>query len=83
MPFALDQRTHDESHESGQQQGSRVTFRNCRAVTRWVVERTLAWLHRFRRLNIRYERRPMVHQAFLSLGCALICWNFLKPSAEF
>ncbi|MGH9903693.1 MAG: IS5 family transposase [Pyrinomonadaceae bacterium] len=51
--------------------------------TRWVVERTLAWLHRFRRLNIRYERRPMVHQAFLSLGCALICWNFLKTSVEF
>jgi transposase len=24
--------------------------------TRWVVERTLAWLHRFRRLNLRYER---------------------------
>jgi transposase len=52
-------------------------------TTRWVVERTLAWLHRFRRLNIRYERRPMVHQAFLSLGCALICWNFLKASVEF
>ena len=51
--------------------------------TRWVVERTLAWLHRFRRLNIRYERRPMIHQAFLSLGCALICWNFLKSSIEF
>lgn len=24
---------------------------------RWVVERTLGWLHRFRRLRIRYERR--------------------------
>jgi transposase len=47
--------------------------------TRWVVERTLAWLHRFRRLNVRYERRPSVHEAFLSLGCALICWYFLKP----
>jgi transposase len=47
--------------------------------TRWVVERTLAWLHRFRRLNVRYERRACVHEAFLELGCALICWNFLKP----
>lgn len=46
--------------------------------TRWVVERTLAWLHRFRRLNVRYERRPCVHHAFLTLACALICWNFLK-----
>jgi transposase len=47
--------------------------------TRWVVERTLAWLHRFRRLNLRYERRPCVHEAFLTLACALICWYFLKP----
>ena len=47
--------------------------------TRWVVERTFAWLHRFRRLNVRYERRATVHQAFLHLGCALICWNYLRP----
>lgn len=46
--------------------------------TRWVVERTLAWLHRFRRLHIRYERLPEVHEAFLQLGCILICWNFLR-----
>ena len=26
-------------------------------VRRWVVERTLSWLHQFRRLRIRYERR--------------------------
>jgi transposase len=47
--------------------------------TRWVVERTLAWLHRFRRLTVRYERRACVHEAFLTLGCALVCWFFLKP----
>jgi transposase len=46
-------------------------------VLRWVVERTLAWLHRFRRLALRYERRPEVHEAFLTLGCAVICWNYL------
>ena len=44
---------------------------------RWVVERTLAWLHRFRRLRVRDERRADIHQAFLDLGCALICWNRL------
>jgi len=49
--------------------------------TRWVVERTLAWLHRFRRLAVRYERRPSVHEAFLTLGCALICWYYLRPGA--
>lgn len=46
-------------------------------VYRWVVERTLAWLHQFKRLRIRYERRPEIHEAFLALGCALICWRFL------
>jgi IS5 family transposase len=45
---------------------------------RWVIERILAWLSQFRRLTIRYERRDDIHQAFLSLGCALICWNFLQ-----
>jgi IS5 family transposase len=40
---------------------------------RWVVERTLAWLNQFRRLTIRYERRQDIHEAFLSLGYALIC----------
>jgi transposase len=44
---------------------------------RWVVERTLAWLNQFRRLRIRSERRSDIHLAFLHLGCALICWNFL------
>jgi transposase len=47
--------------------------------TRWVVERSLAWLHRFRRLAVRYERLPSVHEAFLSLGCALICLYYLRP----
>jgi len=46
--------------------------------SRWVVERTLAWLHRYRRLAVRYERLDYVHEGFLALGCALICWNFLK-----
>jgi transposase len=45
---------------------------------RWVVERTLAWLNRYRRLTVRYERRADIHQAFLSLGCSLICWQALN-----
>jgi transposase len=44
---------------------------------RWVVERTLAWLHQMRRLRTRFERRADIHQAFLTLACALICWNFV------
>ena len=37
-----------------------------------------SWLHRYRRLRIRYERRDDIRQAFLSLGCALICWNTVQ-----
>jgi IS5 family transposase len=44
---------------------------------RWVVERTLAWLAKYRRLTIRYERRDDIHEAFLQLGCSLICFNYL------
>jgi transposase len=45
---------------------------------RWVVERTFAWLNQFRRLRVRYEKRADIHEAFLSLACALLCWNFLE-----
>jgi transposase len=45
---------------------------------RWVVERTFAWLHQFRRLRIRCERRPELHQAFMHLACAFICQRFLR-----
>ena len=45
---------------------------------RWVVERTFSWLNRYRRLKVRYERRDDIHQAFLHLGCILICWSFLQ-----
>jgi transposase len=45
---------------------------------RWVVERTFAWLHNFRRLRTRYEREPANHQASLHLGCAVICQRMLN-----
>jgi len=45
---------------------------------RWVVERTLSWLHQYRRLRIRYERRADMHEAFLALACSLICYRQLK-----
>ena len=47
---------------------------------RWTVERSLAWLHRFRRLLIRYEQEPEIHQGFLNLAAILICWNVLKSN---
>ena len=47
---------------------------------RWVVERTLSWLPRKRKLRIRTERRVDIHEALTSLGCALICFNVLMAS---
>jgi transposase len=41
-------------------------------VYRWVVERTFAWLHGFRRLRVRWERRADIHEALLKLACCLI-----------
>ncbi|WTS67515.1 IS5 family transposase [Streptomyces sp. NBC_00105] len=41
-------------------------------IHRWVVERTIAWLHGFRRLRIRWERRDDIHEAFLGLATCLI-----------
>lgn len=47
---------------------------------RWVVEQTIALLHWFRRLRTRWEIRDDIHEAFLTLACALICWRRLKHS---
>lgn len=42
---------------------------------RWVVEAAFAWLFQYRRLRVRYEKRDDIHEAFLIIGCLLICWN--------
>jgi transposase len=44
------------------------------------VERTFAWLNQFRRLRVRYDKRTDIHEAFLALGCALICWQALRKT---
>ena len=49
-------------------------------IYRWVVERSLSWLHQNRRLRIRYERRDDIHEAFMALGCILICHRCLNGS---
>jgi hypothetical protein len=57
-------------------------------VDRWVVEQSIALLHWFRRLRIRWEIRDDIHEAFLSLACAIIAsagaewptFHFVRPS---
>ncbi|MER6345971.1 hypothetical protein ACWC10_29780 [Streptomyces sp. NPDC001595] len=45
---------------------------------RHVVEQTLVLLHQFKRLDVRWERRTELHDAFVSLARSLICWRRLK-----
>src|SRR5205085_6381758 len=48
---------------------------------RWVVERTFAWLHQFKRLLVRYDRRGEIHEAFLALGCCIVCYRRLRNTS--
>jgi hypothetical protein len=45
-----------------------------------LVLPAMAWLLSFRRLRVRYEKRTDIHEAFLSLACALICWQSLRKA---
>jgi transposase len=47
---------------------------------RWPVERSLSWLHQFRRLLVRFERRADMHEALLAIACCLICLRKLQGS---
>ena len=49
-------------------------------VLRYVVEQTIALLHQFRRLRTRFDTRDDVHEAFMSIGCSMICWRRLHNS---
>lgn len=57
----------DEATELKRQAGSRGR--------RWVVERTHSWLNRFRRILIRWEKKPENYIGFLHFACALIAFR--------
>ena len=42
---------------------------------RWVVERTHSWFNRFRRILVRWEKRPDTYIALLHFVCGLIAWR--------
>lgn len=42
---------------------------------RYVIERCLEWVSRFRRLARRYDRKASHFTGFLRLACALICYR--------
>ena len=44
---------------------------------RWKIERSISWAFGYRRLTIRYERKPSHYLAFLTLGAAITCYKKL------
>lgn len=42
---------------------------------RWVVERTHSWMNRFRRILIRWDKKPENYLAFLHFACGLIAFR--------
>lgn len=42
-------------------------------ATRWIVERTNAWLQNYRRITVRWDRFADSYEAFIELACVLIC----------
>jgi transposase len=44
---------------------------------RWIVERTFAWLHSYRRVVTRFERHVYLYDGFVFLACAFIALNRL------
>ena len=52
-------------------------------VFRYVVERTLVWLGRHRRLRLCYEKAPAHFQAFNILAAAIICARRLATLTRF
>lgn len=44
---------------------------------RWIVERTFAWLHSYRRVVTRFEKRVDLYDGFVHLACAFIALNRL------
>jgi putative transposase len=54
----------EEAKEIAQEAGKKAR--------RWVVERTHSWMNRFRRILVRWEKKPQNYIAFLHFACALI-----------
>ena len=60
-------------HRRNRKRPSRNDGRKLRRYKRrWRVERTIAWLHNYRRLLVRHERYGYLFQGFAQLACALI-----------
>jgi transposase len=57
----------EEVHQIATEAGKRAR--------RWVVERSHSWMNRFRRILVRWEKKPEHYLAFLHFACALIAFR--------
>lgn len=57
----------EEARELAREAGKRARRR--------VVERSHSWLNRFRRLLVRWEKKPAHYLAFLHVACGLIAFR--------
>jgi putative transposase len=57
----------EEAREIAREAGKRAR--------RWVVERSHSWMNRFRRILVRWEKKPEHYIAFLHFACALIAFR--------
>jgi transposase len=57
----------EEAKELNQEAGKRAR--------RWVVERSHSWMNRFRRILVRWDKKPENYLAFLHFACALIAFR--------
>lgn len=48
---------------------------------RWVVERTIAWLNRWRGILVRYEKKSVNYLGTIQLACALLWYRKLHTLA--
>jgi len=58
----------------GEEAQALQTEAGCRA-RRWVVERAPSWMNRFRRLLVRWDKKPQNYLAFLHFACGLIAFR--------
>ena len=60
-------------HRHNRQRPATVDGRKLRRYKRrWLVERTNAWLHNFRRVVTRWEFHSFIYHGFVQLACAFI-----------
>jgi putative transposase len=66
-------RSRGEEAQASQAQASQAQA--SQQARRWGVERTHSWMHRFRRIVVRWDKKPEHDLAFLHFAWALITFR--------